>query len=157
MTATFRHESDADRVTIRDLLIRNDLPVSDLDASGVRFIVAENEGVIAGVAGLEVYGADGLLRSVAVLPEGKNQGIGTQLVDQVIVEARRIGIESLHLLTIDAAGFFEKLGFRAANRSLMPESIRNTAEVRCICPESAAFMSMQLVAAPAVKIQETMR
>ena len=140
----FRPALLSDAGAIRDLLVRSELQAEGLESLPARFFLAENEDGIAGVAGLEICGTDGLLRSVAVLREGRGRGLGRQLVDQVIDEARRVGVDSLFLLTFDAAGYFERFGFRTLDRSEVPPSILSTAELACLCPETAVCMSLNL-------------
>ena len=67
----FRPALLSDAGAIRDLLVRSELQAEGLESLPARFFLAENEDGIAGVAGLEICGTDGLLRSVAVLREGE--------------------------------------------------------------------------------------
>ena len=48
------------------------------------------------------------------------------------------------LLTIDADGFFESLGYGRRERDEAPEAIVGTAEFADLCPASAVLMSRPL-------------
>ena len=76
------------------------------------FIVAEREGELIGVAGLEVYGASALLRSVAVEDGWRGSGVGKALIDRALDQARQAGIEDVFLLTTTAERYFPRLDRR---------------------------------------------
>ena len=95
---------------------------------------------IVGVGGLEIHGEFGLLRSVVVADRLRGQGIGKTLVDAVEASARNRGVASLLLLTETAADFFGRLGYSEIARVDVPQRIRNSAEFRDLCPQSARCM-----------------
>ena len=69
---------------VRNLLSECGLPTEDLDdKSDVRFIASGRFPVPVAIAGLELHGPYGLLRSVAVSTAARGQGIGKMLVDEV--------------------------------------------------------------------------
>lgn len=92
------------------------------------------------VAGVEAFGENGLLRSVAVAPECQGQGLGHVLMDEIESLSTDLGIAKLYLLTDTAESFFSKLGFQHTARERAPSSISSTREFSSICPASAAFM-----------------
>jgi N-acetylglutamate synthase-like GNAT family acetyltransferase len=51
------------------------------------------------------------LASVFVAPQYRNQGIGSQLVKQLMDEAKQAGIETIYLFTPDQVNFYQKLGW----------------------------------------------
>ena len=129
-----REEFDA----IAGLLTAAELPVEDLDAAMLdAFVVATDGGNLVGVAGLEVYGSNALLRSLAVDAEYRSRGLGAKLVDAIETEARARGVTAFYLLTTTAAPFFERLGYTTHDRATVPLSIAATAELSSLCPESA--------------------
>lgn len=131
-----------DLAEARELVRGAGLPAEGLEdqfASG--FVGARTGGRLVGIAGLEVHGRDGLLRSVAVVPEARGRGLGEALVRDRIACAERLGLESVHLLTTDASGFFERLGFRPTDRAAVPAGIRATREFAEVCPASAVAMA----------------
>lgn len=109
------------------------------------FVVARGEdGTLLGVSGVERYGGDGLLRSVAVYPKARGTGIGWRLAKAAIGLARESGIGSLYLLTTTAEGYFPRLGFRRIERAEIPASLAASEEMRGACPASAVAMHLRI-------------
>jgi GNAT superfamily N-acetyltransferase len=86
---TLRRAVQADRERVAVLLRELELPTDGVAEWLDQFWIGEHEGAVVGVAGMERYGAAGLLRSVAVAPEWRGSGIGRALVDRVLEESRR--------------------------------------------------------------------
>jgi amino-acid N-acetyltransferase len=132
---------------IENLLLASQLLTEGLRGHISNFFVAKDEGTLVGVAGFENCGEGvGLLRSFAVLPERRNQGIARKLYEQIATQASHSGVSALYLLTTTAQGYFSKLGFSAVERSRAPEAIRNTNQFRELCPDSAVLMFRALSA-----------
>ncbi|WP_331235891.1 arsenic resistance N-acetyltransferase ArsN2 [Natronorarus salvus] len=131
--------SRGDRRTVERLLSEAGLPTEDLDG-GVETFVAERDGEVVGCGGLERRGTGVLVRSVAVAPEARGEGNGTAICRALFGEAARGGAEELFLLTTDAAGFFERLGFERVDRESVPKGIGETRQFASLCPESATCM-----------------
>lgn len=126
---------------ILGLLRQHGLPGEDLGPGHLQhFLVLRDGAALAGVAGLEVHGTDGLLRSVAIVPSQQNQGRGAGLVAAVEARARRLQLAGLYLLTLDAAGYFEKCGYRRVARDQVPAAIQASREFSALCPASAVCM-----------------
>jgi amino-acid N-acetyltransferase len=124
-----------------DLLGRSELTEQDVaERWGHYFVVREDDGRVVGVAGLEVHGEDGLLRSVAVDIEYRGQGLAASLVEVAIDRAKRLGLRSVYLLTASARDYFARRGFADCPRQEAPEPIRQSWEFRLGCPSTAAFM-----------------
>ncbi len=130
----------ADEPAVSALLASCGLPHVDVAPHLRHFTIARDGSRVVGVIGLEVHGADGLLRSLAVAPDRRGQGVARRLYATLIRDARRLGITRLFLLTTSAQGFFEMLGFRAVKREAVPDAIRATGEFRQLCPETAECM-----------------
>jgi amino-acid N-acetyltransferase len=62
------------------------------------------------------------IRSAAVLEELQGQGLGRQLVEACIAEAKDLEIARLFVLTIET-GFFEHVGFRIVDKDILPHKI----------------------------------
>jgi UDP-N-acetylmuramate: L-alanyl-gamma-D-glutamyl-meso-diaminopimelate ligase len=111
---------------IRGLLRQVGLGPDDLreDSYG-NFLVLRNENGFVGCVGLEVYGEDAILRSLAVNKEARGVGYGWLLADTVINVARSRGVRRLYLLTDTASDFFAaKHGFRVVDLSTVgPEVV----------------------------------
>ena len=89
----------------------------------IRLVVAEDgEGAVVGclqlciLAGLSSQGASrGLIEDVRVAKRCRSRGIGEQMVQWAVAEARGRGCKVVELLThhtrVDAQRFYERLGF----------------------------------------------
>jgi amino-acid N-acetyltransferase len=95
---------------------------------------------VVGVAGLEIHGEDGLLRSVAVEEEYRGQGLAASLVEAVVGRAKRLNLRAVYLLTTTARDYFARHGFSDCPREEAPSAIRESWEYRTGCPSTAALM-----------------
>ncbi len=76
------------------------------------FQVAEDDGVIVGCGALHVLWADlGEIRTLAVHPDRRGEGIGRLVLDGLIATARELGLSRLFALTFHV-DFFARHGFR---------------------------------------------
>jgi N-acetylglutamate synthase-like GNAT family acetyltransferase len=124
-----------------DLLGRSALTEQDVAQGwGHYFVVREDDGRVVGVAGLEVHGADGLLRSVAVDSDYRRQGLGESLVEAAMERATRLALRAVYLLTTDARDYFARHAFVDCPRDEAPPGIRESWEFRSGCPSTAALM-----------------
>ena len=140
MTPLLRNATPADLAAIRDLLERNGLPTSDLAASGARFTVACEDGQVIGTGALEHFAKAALLRSVAVDPARRSEGLGRRIVKALELQARAAGITQLVLLTQTARRFFEHQDYHPVERAQVPKAVQESAEFRSLCPASAECM-----------------
>lgn len=143
-TTHIRAAGDSDLSSIEELLTKNDLPLDGVREALDTFVVAEADGNLVGVAGLEICCDDALLRSVAVDPEWRSRGVGRALVARAIANAEARGIRALYLLTTTAEHYFPSFGFKKIERADVPETVRATREFTVACPASAAAMSRNL-------------
>ena len=90
---------------------------------GHYFVVREDDGRVIAVAGLEIHGEDGLLRSVAVDNDYRGQGLATSLIEAVLERAARVGLRSVYLLTTTARDYFARRGFTECDRASAPKPI----------------------------------
>ena len=124
-----------------DLLGRSELTGQDVaEGWGHYFVVREDDGRVVGVAGLEVHGEDGLLRSVAVDVEYRGQGLAASLVEAAVERAGRLKLRAVYLLTTSARDYFARRSFADCRREEAPAAIRESWEFRTGCPSTAAFM-----------------
>ncbi len=130
-----------DAAAIAALLATCGLPSHDIGAHLDHFLVARDGERLVGTIGLEVHGAEGLLRSLAVVEDRRGGGIARRLYAALLVHARATGVRRLHLLTTTAEGFFALLGFRPVPRESVPDAIRATEEFRALCPATALCMA----------------
>jgi len=86
------------------------------------FVVREGERVVACVA-LRVSWSDlAEIKSLAVAEDNQKEGIGAQLVEACLKEAKELGIPTIFCLTYKP-GFFEKFGFSQLDKMELPRKI----------------------------------
>jgi len=87
------------------------------------FLVSEQNSTLAGCASLEVFTPElGEVRSLAVDPNFARLGHGRVLVEELEIEARRLGLQRLMALTY-VPDFFDKLGFKITAMDTLPEKV----------------------------------
>jgi amino-acid N-acetyltransferase len=141
-----RRATAADRPALERLLEECELTTHALPEWIDRFWVAEQDGELAGAAGIELYADGCLLRSVAVRPAWRGTGMGRELVERALESAREAGARQAYLLTLTAERWFPRLGFTTIERDDVPASVRESGEFREACPASAIVMTRPLAA-----------
>lgn len=141
---TIRPATPADLPRIEQLLVANALPTAGVADAVSGFLIAELNGLLAGVAGVEARGRTGLLRSVAVDSSWRDRGLGRRLVERTIAEATARRMTALYLLTTTAERYFPTFGFIPVTRDAVPASVRDTVEFNGACPASATVMMLNL-------------
>lgn len=131
---------------IRSALSDSGLPTEDLqDGSSVEFLIAaDGDEDRLGAIGVELHGRYGLLRSLVVVPQARNRGVGAFLVAALERRMAELALSELWLLTIDAESFFVRQGFEIAARDKVPAEIRATEEFATLCPATAHVMRKAL-------------
>ena len=137
---SLRRAVHADHEAVTTLLRDSQLPTDGVAEWLDQFWVAEHQGRVVGMAGMERYGDSGLLRSVAVTHEWRGTGIGRTLVDRVLTEGRAAGVREVYLLTTTAEHYFPRLGFGCVDRETVPAALQASAEFKGACPASAVVM-----------------
>ncbi|MDB2283428.1 arsenic resistance N-acetyltransferase ArsN2 [Halorubrum ezzemoulense] len=122
----------------------NGLPSQDVRSKPDCFYIGYDGDERIGVVGIELYGTDGLLRSVVVEETVRGQGYGAALCAVVETEAQSAGVDTLYLLTTNASSFFVDLGYVEIDRSTAPRAIQQTTEFDDICPSTATCMKKSL-------------
>lgn len=85
--------------------------------------VAELDDRVVGSASLSILDKElAEIRSLVVDPNVEKKGIGRLLVEEVVAETRRIGIQKLISLTYQVK-FFEKCGFEVTVKDTMPQKV----------------------------------
>ena len=139
-----RQATRSDLGAVESLLSASNLPLDGVKENFSTFVVAEDQGAIAGAIGLEKFGPVALLRSAVVSPEYRGSGVGSSLVEKVLERAEEEGIEELFLLTTTAENYFPRFGFTRTNRSAVPPAMQASAEFQGACPDSAAVMKRRV-------------
>lgn len=134
----------ADLPDVLALLQKAELPVAGVADTFRDFFVAEREGRLIGAAGLEIYGASALLRSVVVQEDWRGTGVGRSLIDLALGEAKARGIEDVFLLTTTAEHYFPRFGFACVSREAVSEEVKESMEFQVACPASAIVMRKTL-------------
>lgn len=138
----FRSE---DRAEVEAMLQMSGLPTVDLTPKMLAdFLVARQDGVLVGVAGLERHVKAGLLRSVVVDKGLRGTGLGKRLVFAMEDRARGRGLRQLYLLTNTAEEFFLAMEYRPLDRLDAPSGIRHSQQFRELCPSTSTFMTKTL-------------
>ena len=139
-----REATEADLPAVRRLLTETELAGGEFEAQfGPQFAVAVTaDGRVIGVAGVEVHGEDGLLRSVAVDPAWRGRGIGEAVVRDRLTWARGRGLRSVWLLTNTAVDYFPRFGFTRIDRAAAPPALQRSEEFARACPMSAVAMRL---------------
>ena len=118
---------------LRDLLGRADLTLSGLDAPEVRvWLLRDGTGRLCGSTGYE-QSADGqhvLVRSVAVHPERRGEGLGLRLARFAVDTAAAGGAAHAWLFSRRSGPFWQRLGFRPADRDALAAHLADTHQVR---------------------------
>ena len=141
-----RPATAADLPAAADFLTACGLPAQDLTVevlAGFKLAFAA-DGRLVGLIGLEAFGDTGLLRSLAVAPELRGQGLGEQLLERCEAEARRAGLSALYLLTTTAADYFRRRAYDDVPRETVPAAIAAHAQFRNLCPSSARCLRKAL-------------
>ena len=115
------------------------LPTDDLVSEPFRYFTVDDQ-AWGGVS----TGPDAMLRSLVVLPDARGQGLGVLVAKRLVEHAREVCAERLWLLTTNASPFFEKLGWRAADRAVAPAAIAHSKQFSELCPASATLMTLTL-------------
>ena len=126
------------------LLEASKLPRAGIDHHVETALVARDAGRLVGCAAVEVYGAAGLLRSVAVAPDRRGTGLGQELTVAALDLARERGVKDVYLLTTTADRFFPRFGFSVISRDQIDPALQRSEELRGACPASAVAMRATL-------------
>lgn len=109
------------------------------------FFIFDVDGQAVGTASLNIAWEDlAEVRSLAVAAEQIGQGVGRQLVQACLDEARQLGVERVFALTYQA-DFFKRLGFVDIDKSELPHKIWGDC-MRCAkfpdCDEDAVILNL---------------
>lgn len=85
--------------------------------------VVKDKDKVVGVAGLHVLGEDlAEVRSLVIEPEYQHKGIGRMLLNHIITESSRLGVDRLISLTYQV-DFFMKCGFDIVKKETLSEKV----------------------------------
>ena len=136
----------ADVEAIKALLVANELPTAGVDDHWKTFLVARDGDAIVACGGAEAYQFAALLRSIAVKPEHRKNGLGRRIVRQLLDRLASRGLREFYLLTTTAEEYFKKRGFKTIDRDEVHPQLLSSRELQDACPESAVCMRLVMLA-----------
>jgi len=87
------------------------------------FLICQDKGKIVGISAIHILWENlAEIRSVAVLQEYQNKGIGKKLVAQCMKEVKALGVKKIFALTYNPE-FFRKIGFNDIDKNALPQKI----------------------------------
>ncbi len=87
------------------------------------FFVVKQDGRVIACAALHISWSDlAEIKSVAVAEDSQKQGIGTQLIEACLEEAKELGIATVFCLTYQPK-FFEKFGLSKVDKMELPRKV----------------------------------
>jgi len=98
-------------------------PLAEIYENLQTFLVAERDRQVVGCCSLEVIWSDlAEVKSLAVDPDGRGQGIGTALVKAALEQAVGLGIPRVFALTLEPK-FFKGAGFAIVKKEELPMKV----------------------------------
>jgi amino-acid N-acetyltransferase len=87
------------------------------------FYICKDRDKIVGTSSLNIMWEDlAEIRSIAVLKEYRNSGIGRKLISRCLKEAKGLGVKKVFVLTYNPE-YFIKLGFKDIDKNSLPQKI----------------------------------
>ena len=134
-----------DLAATKALLDRVGLPHPQIERRFDDYQLLRDDGKVVGCVALELYDESAVLRSLAVSPDRRGQGLGWLLADAAIARARQRGVRRVYLLTESASDFFaEKLGFKQVERSQVDDLALTSPEFQFARKRDAVCMRLDL-------------
>jgi hypothetical protein len=100
-----------------------DIDFDGLDGLAIQ-VLASSEGIAVGTGRML---ADGHIGRIAVLKEYRGKGIGSDIIQALVKQAREAGMTKVFLGSqVRAVPFYEKLGFSAAGENYIEANIPHT-------------------------------
>ncbi|AQQ08752.1 Amino-acid acetyltransferase [Sedimentisphaera cyanobacteriorum] len=110
-----RHHAELDRMLFRSL--------SRVYEDIMSFVVAEEQGIIAGCGALSVISKDlAEIKSLAVDKRFARKGLGKAIVQQHLKIAKDLGLKTVFALTLEEK-FFLKCGFEKIEKNRLPMKV----------------------------------
>lgn len=109
------------------------------------FFLLEEGGRVVGVCALHICWEDlAELRSLAVEDGSRGKGLGRELVETCLQEARQLGVKRVFLLTY-IPDYFRRFGFQEVDKATLPHKIWGDC-LRCVkfphCDEVAMLLEL---------------
>jgi amino-acid N-acetyltransferase len=134
-----------DYAALAAVLAENNLLAGDLQGDNKRFFAFQDDnGWRIGLGGLELYGDVAILRSFLTMAHHRGQGLGGQMLEELLSVARQLGVNDVFLFTLEAEDFFAQHGFVPADRATAPAAIQSSQQFTEHCT-TASFMHRELI------------
>lgn len=117
-----------DAAAVGEVLERCGLPVDGVPRLLEHFHVAILGAQIIGCAAGERCGDTVVIRSVAVLPEHRDQGVATHVVRAALMRARANGARRAVLLASSCPSYFARYGFTLVPAAKLPPEVMASSE-----------------------------
>lgn len=135
----------SDVEAIKALLLENGLPTAGVDEHWKTFLVARDGDRLAGCGGAEAYQLAALLRSIAVRPEYRSNGLGRRIVRHLLDRLSSHGLREFYLLTTTAEDYFARRGFKTIDRDEIHPQLLASRELQDACPSTAVCMRLVML------------
>ena len=148
MSATspkFEKAHISDLSNVLDLLTQVNLPTDGVKDHFEHYILLKEDQRILGSVGVEIYSDAGLLRSLAVSPALQRKGLCIQLTQKALTYAQENNCKEIYILTTTAPDFFlKKFHFTEITRDMVNPIVKESAEFKGACPDTAVVMRLLL-------------
>ena len=115
---------------VRALLDAVGLHFASTTLTGSTYWLASEGGRPVGTVGLEHGVGASLLRSAAVLPDARGEGLGRALAHSAITLATLRGDQAVYLFSSDAGAFWQRLGFDEVAVTELAAALPDVPQVR---------------------------
>lgn len=106
------------------------LHTSSVTPEGSTYWIADLNGVPGGCIGLEHGDGVSLIRSTAVLPQARSQGLGRALVMSALTHASLRGDRAVYLFSQEAGDYWARFGFSPVDAEEISAALPDTPQVR---------------------------
>lgn len=129
---------------IESLLEQCGLPFADCHELLEHFIGIFDDQRLLAIGATQPQARTALLRSIAVDPESRGQGLAQRMTRYLLESLRAQKVSEVYLLTETAETFFTRFGFQSIDRNSVPEFIKATRQFPFLCPSGARAMRLVL-------------
>ena len=130
MHVKLRQAAPEDFPTVLGLLAGCGLHTASVTPEGSTYWIADLNGVPGGCIGLEHGDGVSLIRSTAVLPQARSQGLGRALVLSALTHASLRGDRGVYLFSQEAGDYWARFGFVPVGADEVSAALPDTPQVR---------------------------
>ncbi len=130
MHVKLRQAAPEDFPTVLALLAGCGLHTASVTPEGSTYWIADLNGVPGGCIGLEHGDGVSLIRSTAVLPQARSQGLGRALVLSALTHASLRGDRGVYLFSQEAGDYWVRFGFVPVGADEISAALPDTPQVR---------------------------